>query len=95
MYKTIFAITLVMAGTGIARAQDATLVPVTSTQSCFNMVDALAQKYENNKYAKKYATPAQADKIGVALKGLEKQCEDSAFPAAQKAALDLKALINQ
>ena len=91
MYKTIFAITLVMASAGIARAQDATLLPVTSTQSCFNMVDALAQSWENHKYA----SPAQKDKIGAALKGLEKQCEDSAFPAAQKAALDLKALINQ
>lgn len=90
MYRTIFAITLVMAGAGIARAQDATLVPVTSPQSCFNVVDALAQSWENHKYA----SQAQKDKIGAALKGLEKQCQNNAFADAQKAALDIKAMIN-
>jgi len=72
---------------GAARAQDPA---VTTQQGCFNMVDGLAQSYENNKYAKKYANSAQADKLGAALKALEKQCEDNKFADAQKAAAGLK-----
>ena len=56
---------------------------------CFAAVDALAQSWENHKYANK----AESDKIGVALSALEKQCESNQLAEAQKKYAELKALV--
>jgi len=90
MRRALLAVCFVAAATGVARAQD-TVGPITTPEGCFNMVDALAQKWENHKYA----SQALKDKIGAALKNLDQLCKASDFAKAQTAAVDLKAQINQ
>jgi Skp family chaperone for outer membrane proteins len=91
MLRTVLAICLGLSLATTARAQDATIAPITSGTSCLSAVDALAQSWENHKYA----STALKEKIGAALKGMEKQCEDGAFAEAQKAIGTLKAMISQ
>jgi len=87
MFKIAMTVAAILASAGAARADD---TPVTTQQGCFNMVDGLAQNYENYKGGHKYTNKAQTDKIEVALSALEKQCQDNAFAEAQKAAAGLK-----
>ena len=91
MVKFVLAMVVGVAMAGVASAQDTPVAPITNSQSCFSAVDALAQNWENHKYA----SQALKDKIGAALHSLEKQCENNAFPDAQKAALELKTQISQ
>jgi len=91
MRRIIAGLCVAAALAGIARAEDTLLAPITTSEGCFNAVDALAQKWENHKYA----SQALKDKIGAALHSLDAQCKASDFAGAQKAATDLKALIAQ
>jgi hypothetical protein len=87
MLRTGLAALAVVAMTGSAIAQEVPAAPITTQQGCFNMVDGLAQSWENHKYASK----AQSDKIGAELKALNQLCENNAFADAMKAAASLKA----
>ncbi len=85
MLKQVLAAAAVVLAAGAAHADDA----MTTPQMCFAAVDALAQSWENHKYASK----AESDKIGVALSALEKQCESNQLAEAQKNYAELKALV--
>ena len=87
MLRTVLAAMAVVAMTASAVAQDAPAAAITTQQGCFNMVDGLAQSWENHKYASK----AQSDKIGAGLKALNQLCENNAFADAAKAMVSLKA----
>ena len=89
MFKQVLAIVALATVTGAAQAQDSTITPITTPQSCFTVVEGLAQSWENHKYASK----AEADKIGEALSKLEKQCESNQLADAQKTAVELKAMV--
>lgn len=67
---------------------------ITTPQSCFAMVDALSQSYQNRLYDKKI-DKSRSNQIGDALAALEKQCESNQLTEAQRSAEALKALINQ
>lgn len=90
MLRQILAITGLMLTAGLAQAEDTVNTAIANSQDCFAVVDGLAQSWENHKYASK----PEADKIGDALKKLEKLCEGEKFADAQKSASDLKALIS-
>ncbi len=85
MFKHVLAAAALVLVAGVARADDA----MTTPQMCFAAVDALAQSWENHKYANK----AESDKVGTALANLEKQCESNQLAEAQKNAGELKAMI--
>lgn len=85
MLKQVLAAAALVLVAGSARAEET----MTTPQMCFAAVDALAQSWENHKYASK----AESDKIGVALSALEKQCESNQLAEAQKNYAELKALV--
>ena len=89
MLRQILVAGVLMLAADAAVAENAAIGPITNSQQCFAAVDALAQTWENHKYANK----ADADKIGGALKQLEAQCEGEKYAEAQKLAGDLKTMI--
>ena len=87
MLKPILAAAALVLLAGAARADET----IATQQICFTVVDTLAQSWENHKYASK----AEADKIGAGLANLETQCKSNQLAAAQKTAMELKPLINR
>jgi len=90
MVRQILAAGALVLAAGLAQAQNAAPAPITSAPECFAAVDGLAQAWENHKYASK----ADSDKIGAALKQLEAACEGSKFADAQKMVAALQAQIH-
>ncbi len=87
MFKQVLVAAALLLLAGSARAEDV----ITTPSQCFAAVDALAQTWENHKYASK----AEADKIGAGLASLEEQCKNSKLDEAQKIFVALKVLINR
>ena len=91
MFKLALTTFTLVLMAGVARADDAPLAPITTPESCIATVEALAQSWENHKYASK----AERDKVGTALHALEKQCENNQLADAQKTATELKAMVGR
>ena len=89
MLRQVLAVAVLMLAVGHAQAQSPAVAPITNGQECIAVVETLAQSWENHKYASK----ADRDKVGQALKQLEAQCEGEKYADAQKLASDLKSQI--
>jgi hypothetical protein len=85
MLRYILVVAALQVPAGGASAEET----ISNQQECFTIVDALAQNWDNHKYANK----AESEKIGAALSNLEALCQGNKFAEAQKSAADLKVMI--